>query len=195
MLWTQSSTKNYTRDENKLQSPNYSFHKSLHHTSFFLRPQSNSIHSFKTQTQKNTCFWAYLYSAGTQHGNLHPAGWPILFCGPTQEQVLDTANIRKAREWFWINAGEWTARIEISKEKIPAVIVACMALYWPTPGFKGRTFQLCVLTRWDFDFYVRSSPLRGNLPGPTAFQKWSFQSPKLYPLQSNKIPFTCGWGD
>ena len=29
-------------------------------------------------------FLAYLYSAGTQHGNLHPAGWPILFCGPTQ---------------------------------------------------------------------------------------------------------------
>ena len=26
-------------------------------------------------------FWAYLYSAGIQHGNLPPAGWPILFCG------------------------------------------------------------------------------------------------------------------
>ena len=28
-------------------------------------------------------------------------------------------------------------------------------------GFKGRTFKLCVLTRWDFNFCVRSSPLRG----------------------------------
>ena len=37
-----------------------------------------------------------------------------------------------------------------------------MVIYWPTPGFKGRTFKLCVLTRWDFDFCVRSSPLRGT---------------------------------
>ena len=34
-----------------------------------------------------------------------------------------------------------------------------MATYWPTPGLKGKTFKLCVLTRWDFNF--RSSPLRG----------------------------------
>ena len=27
---------------------------------------------------------------------------------------------------------------------------------------KGRTFKLCVLTRWDFNFCVRSSPLRGT---------------------------------
>ena len=39
-----------------------------------------------------------------------------------------------------------------------------MAIYWPTPGFKGRTFKLCVLTRWDrtLNFCVRSSPLRGH---------------------------------
>ena len=36
-----------------------------------------------------------------------------------------------------------------------------MAIYWPTPGFKGRTFKLCVLTRWDFNFCVRSSQLWG----------------------------------
>ena len=35
-----------------------------------------------------------------------------------------------------------------------------MAIYWPSPGFKGRTFKLCILTRWDFNFCVRSSPLR-----------------------------------
>ena len=38
-----------------------------------------------------------------------------------------------------------------------------MAIYWLTPGFKGRTVQLCVLTGWDFNFYVRSSPKRGTL--------------------------------
>ena len=37
-----------------------------------------------------------------------------------------------------------------------------MAKHWPTPGFTGRTFKPCVLTRWDFNFCVRSSPLRGG---------------------------------
>ena len=37
-----------------------------------------------------------------------------------------------------------------------------MAIYLPTPGFKGRAFKLCVLTRWDFNFCVRSSTLRGR---------------------------------
>ena len=54
--------------------------------------------------------------------------------------------------------------VEIDKEKKSlAVSVACMAIYCPTPGFKGRTFKLRVLTRWDFNFCVRSSPLRGVL--------------------------------
>ena len=34
-----------------------------------------------------------------------------------------------------------------------------MAIYWPTPGFKRRTFKLCVLTRRDLNFCVRSSLL------------------------------------
>ena len=34
---------------------------------------------------------------------------------------------------------------------------------WPTLGFKGRTFKLCVLARWDFIFCIRSSPLRVGL--------------------------------
>ena len=66
-------------------------------------------------------FLAYLYSEGTQHGNLHPAGGPILFCEPTQE--------RKNQEMFWKNAGEWTGSVEIIKEEILAVSVACMAIY------------------------------------------------------------------
>ena len=33
---------------------------------------------------------------------------------------------------------------------------------------KGRTFKLCVLTRWDFNFCVRSSPLRGRRKGQQA---------------------------
>ena len=36
-----------------------------------------------------------------------------------------------------------------------------MAIYWPTPGLKGITFKLCALIRWDFNFCICSSPLRG----------------------------------
>ena len=62
--------------------PSYSLRKSLYHKSFFfsLKHTSNlsSIWQRKTkQQQNNTCFEAYFYSASTQHGNLHPAGWPM----------------------------------------------------------------------------------------------------------------------
>ena len=63
-------------------------------------------------------FLAYLYSAGTQHGNLHQAGWPILLCGPTQELVSATANTEKIGRGFGKNAGEWTGKLEMSKEEI-----------------------------------------------------------------------------
>ena len=43
-----------------------------------------------------------------------------------------------------------------------AVRVACVAINWTSPGFKGRTFQLFVLNRWDFNFCVCSSPLAGQ---------------------------------
>ena len=116
MLWAQSTTKDYIRAEHKLQFisklfiPQVSYHN------------PNSIHNFGRQNQKNnnTCFGAYLYSASTQHGNLHPARWPILSCGPTQEPVLATANTGKICERFWKNAGEWTGRVENSKGEIPA---------------------------------------------------------------------------
>ena len=154
MLWAQSTTKDYIRIENNFNlSPRYSFHKSLHQKSLFLKPQLKFYPQFRTQSQKNnnTRIGAYLYFAGTQHGNLHPARWPILFCGSTQEPVLATANTRKIRERLRENAGEWTGRAEIRKKSL-AVGIACMAIYWPTPGFKGRTFKLCVLIRWDFNF-------------------------------------------
>ena len=36
-----------------------------------------------------------------------------------------------------------------------------MATYWHTPDFIGKTFRLCVLNRWDFNFCVQSSPPQG----------------------------------
>ena len=54
----------------------------------------------------------------SQHWNLHPAGWPILFCGPTQKPVLATANTGKNRERFWkkmrVNGAEGKKRSTIS---------------------------------------------------------------------------------
>ena len=68
-------------------------------TNFTLSPsQSHSFH--KSSYHKSVFFLAYLYSAGTQHKNLHPAGWPILFCGPTQEPVLAKASTGKNPERF-----------------------------------------------------------------------------------------------
>ena len=53
-------------------------------------------------------------------GDLHQAGWPILFCGPTQEPVLATANAgKKSVEVLEKNAGELTGRAEISRKEIP----------------------------------------------------------------------------
>ena len=62
-------------------SPSYSFHRSSYYKSCFVL--------------------AYLYSADTQHGNLPPAGWPVLFCGPTQEPCVRHSQHRKSRERFW----------------------------------------------------------------------------------------------
>ena len=140
VLWAQSATRITSGlKTNFTLSPSYSF-----------QSHSTTIH----------VFWAYLYSAGTQHGNLHPAGWPILFCGPTQKPCVSRSQHRKNRERFWKNAGEWTGRVEISEEEIPGSKRSMYGYILTTPGFTGRTFKLCVLTRWDFNFCVRSSPLR-----------------------------------
>ena len=52
-------------------------------------------------------FLAYLYSAGTQDGNVHPAGCPILSCGLTQEPVFAAANTEK-------NSGEVLEKMQVN---------------------------------------------------------------------------------
>ena len=47
-----------------------------------------------------------------------------------------------------------------------------MAVYWPTPGFKWRTFKLCVLNRWDLNFCVRNFPLRSRKGSNSACLTW-----------------------
>ena len=64
-------------------------------------------------------FWSLFVFC--EHSTREPASSRVtyLFCWPTQEPTLATANTGKPRERFWKNAGEWTGRVEISKEEIP----------------------------------------------------------------------------
>ena len=49
----------------------------------------------------------------------------------------------------------------MSKEEIPGSKCSIYS-YIPTPGLQGRTFKLCVLTRWDINLCVRSFLLQGS---------------------------------
>ena len=76
--------------------------------------------------------------------------------------MLATANTgKKIRKSLGKNAGEWTRRVKTSKEEIPGSKRSMYGYILTYSSLKGRTFKLCVLTRWDFNFCVRSSPLRG----------------------------------
>ena len=80
-------------------------HKGLHQrwtkTSLYLQVIYFTSHHTTSHVFCCCCCLAYLYSAGAQHGNLHQAEWPILFCGPARELVLTTANTWKNQERFW----------------------------------------------------------------------------------------------
>ena len=83
VLWAQSTTEDYIRAEHKLHPICRLF------ISQVIIPQVMFLKKY---------FLAYLYSAGTQHGNPHQTGWPILFCGPTQEPVSQSQHRRKSGE-------------------------------------------------------------------------------------------------
>ena len=80
------------------------------------------------------------------------------------ETGVSPANTGKTRERFWKEC-RWMGQKGRNYQGINLWVVslACMAIFLPTPGFKGRTFKLCVLNRWDFYSCVRCSPLRGAL--------------------------------
>ena len=57
--------------------------------------------------------------------------------------------------------GEWTVMVEIRTwKKILAVGKACVAIFWPTSGFKGKKRLLWVLKRADLTFCIRNTPLQ-----------------------------------
>ena len=102
--------------------PSYSFHELLYHKSLFLKPQLKFYPQFRNANPKKTITHVleliYMPRA-LNTGDLHRAGWPILFCRPSQEPVLATANTAKTCERFWIFLGEWTGREIINEEEIP----------------------------------------------------------------------------
>ena len=67
-----------------------------------------------------------------------------------QGDLFYYADLRKKK-----SSGEILEKMQVNgpeglkwaRKKFLAVSVACMAIYWPTPGFKVRTFKLCVLIR------------------------------------------------
>ena len=83
-----------------------------------------------------TRFRAYVYSAGTLHRKLHQSFVTMstvthFILQAHIETALATANTgKKNSEEVWEqNKGEWTERVEVSKEEIPGRGVACMAIY------------------------------------------------------------------
>ena len=71
-----------------------------------------------------------------------------------------------------------TGRVEIGKEDESLAWKNSMyeAMYWPTPGFKGKTFKLCVLTRWDFNFCVQQLPTAEDNSITITENRWETQT-------------------
>ena len=85
-------------------SPSYSFHKSSYHKSCFF------------------CFcffWGLFLFRGHSAREMPLVGWPILFCGPTQEPCVSHSQHRRNRERFLKKCRWMDRKLEISKEEIP----------------------------------------------------------------------------
>ena len=122
--------------------PRYSFHNSSYQNSWFL-----SLFTFRGNSTREPVSDRVTY--------LILRAYTGTMCQPHPTQEKSGEVLEKMQ----VNGPEGQI---YTRKKSLAVSVACMATYWPAPGFKGRTFKLFVLTRWDFDFCVRSSPLRGQ---------------------------------
>ena len=62
----------------------------------------------------------------------------LLYFTLAQKTASKTKHLN--RERIWKNEGEWTGKFKTgTRKKFLAVGEACLAIFWPTPGFKGRT--------------------------------------------------------
>ena len=80
-------------------SPNYSFHKSSHHKLNFLRLFTFRGHSIREPASSRVTYFILQAYKGTD--------------------VSHSQHRKKIGRGFGKNAGEWTGRVEISKEEIP----------------------------------------------------------------------------
>ena len=121
---------------------------------FFLKPQLEFYPQFRDAKQKNN---------NTQRRNLHPAGWNILFCWPTQEPVLATANTGKSLERFGEKCKWMDRRVENNVEEIPGS--KCSVYGYILPGswqkllFASHTHTKSLDKTWTFigkltDIYI-----------------------------------------
>ena len=116
---------------NFILSPNYSVHKPSYHRSCFC-----------------FCFFYNLFIF-RGHSTRESASSRVTYCILRAYTGTGASHMKNSGKLLEKNAGERTGLVEIGQKKSLAVDIACMAIYWPTPGFKGRTFKLCVLNRWD----------------------------------------------
>ena len=139
---------------NVILSPSYSFHKSSYHKSCLLCLFTFRGHSTQEPASGRVTYFILRAYTGTMS---QPQ--------PTQDksgEVLEKMQVNGPKRQI------------LARKKSIAVSVACMAMYRPTAGFKGRTFKLCVFHRWDFNFCVRSSQLRGVANNNKKNLKYSF---------------------
>ena len=95
---------------------------------------------------------------------------------------------KKGRDRVW-KKWSWMGREgRIYKEEILAVDEAYIAVFWPTPGFKGRTVELLIPNRDDLNLCVHNSPLRGyQVKKKKSQHKWKSvkQVTNVLPLKRN----------
>ena len=165
VLLAQSATKDCIRVENKTSVYVQVIHFTGRYTTglCFSNHSSNFVHYFITQTQKNKTHVLEAVYIFRGHSTREPASSRVTYfiMGPTQTPSLATANTGKTRVRFGKNAGEWTERVEISKEEIPGSKRNMYGYTDPLQALKGRTFKFCVLNGCDFNFCVRSSARQG----------------------------------
>ena len=136
VLWAQSTTKDYITAEHELHSISKLF------ISQVVIPQTCF---FVVVVFFNPICIPWALSTGTciRQGDLfHNAGLH-------RSQVLATANTGEIGRGFGKMQVNGPEGYKEARKKSLAVSIACMAIYWPTPGFNERTFKPCVLNRWD----------------------------------------------
>ena len=133
MLWAQSTTKDYIRAEHKLHSISKLF------ISQVIKPQVMFLFfvfvlfCVCVRVYVCVCFGLFTFRG---HSTREPASSSVTYF------ILLAYTGRKNWERVWKKCRRMDRNGRNKQGRKPlAVSVACTAIYWPTPGFKGRTFS------------------------------------------------------